>query len=85
MSTETEHTTESEKSDDEHVHEHPSDKKYFQIAGVLAVLTALEVATYWLESMPGEILIPLLMIMMTSLKITKENFENYKSKRQKKN
>ena len=64
MSTETEHTTESDKSDDEHVHEHPSDKKYFQIAGVLAVLTALEVATYWLESMPGEILIPLLMIMM---------------------
>ena len=49
MSTETEHTTESDKSDDEHVHEHPSDKKYFQIAGVLAVLTALEVATYWLS------------------------------------
>ena len=64
MSTETEHTTESEKSDDEHGHEHPSDKKYFQIAGILAILTALEVATYWLESVPGEILIPLLMIMM---------------------
>jgi len=64
MSTETEHTTESEKSDDEHGHEHPSDKKYFQIAGILAILTALEVGTYWLNSVPGEILIPLLMIMM---------------------
>ncbi|MBU39363.1 MAG: hypothetical protein CL430_02210 [Acidimicrobiaceae bacterium] len=64
MSTETEHTTEFEKNDEEHGHEHPSDKKYFQIAGVLAILTALEVGTYWLESMPGEILIPLLMIMM---------------------
>ena len=31
MSTETEHTTESDKSDDEHVHEHPSDKNIFRL------------------------------------------------------
>tara|TARA_B110000438_G_scaffold187323_1_gene179018 strand:+ start:1055 stop:1390 length:336 start_codon:yes stop_codon:yes gene_type:complete len=48
---------------DEEAHDHPTDNKYIQIAGILALLTALEVGTYLVE-MPGEILIPLLMIMM---------------------
>ena len=44
-------------------HEHPSDAKYMQIAAILAFVTALEVGTYFVD-MPGEILIPLLMVMM---------------------
>ena len=44
-------------------HEHPSDAKYMQIAGVLAVLTALEVATYFVD-MPGAVLVSALMVMM---------------------
>ena len=45
-------------------HEHPSDRKYVQVAIILAIVTALEVATYWMESVPGEVLIPILMLMM---------------------
>ena len=44
-------------------HDHPSDKKYMQIAAILAVLTALEVATYFVD-MPDAVLISALMIMM---------------------
>ena len=44
-------------------HDHPSDNKYIQIAAILAVLTALEVATYFVN-MPGAVLIPALMVMM---------------------
>ena len=44
-------------------HDHPSDNKYMQIAAILAVLTALEVSTYWLN-MPGAVLVPALMVMM---------------------
>ena len=44
-------------------HAHPSDAKYMQIAGVLAVLTALEVATYFVD-MPGAVLVSALMVMM---------------------
>ena len=51
-------------SDAEDEHDHPSDSKYIQIAIILGVITALEVATYFFEDMPGEILIPLLMVMM---------------------
>ena len=45
-------------------HDHPSDRKYVQVAIILAIVTALEVATYWMESVPGEVLIPVLMLMM---------------------
>ena len=51
-------------NDAEEEHDHPSDNKYIQIAIILGVITALEVATYFFEGMPGYILIPLLMIMM---------------------
>ena len=44
-------------------HEHPSDNKYMQIAIVLAILTALEVGTYFVD-MPSGILVAALMIMM---------------------
>ena len=43
--------------------DHPSDNKYIQIAAILAVLTALEVATYFVD-MPGAVLISALMVMM---------------------
>ena len=43
--------------------EHPSAAKYIQIAAILAFVTALEVGTYFV-SIPGEVLIPLLMVMM---------------------
>ena len=56
-------TAEHVDSQDE-AHDHPSDRKYVQVAIILAIVTALEVATYWMESVPGEILIPVLMMMM---------------------
>ena len=37
------------------VHDHPSDSKYFQIALILGVLTALEVATYYVDIGPVHI------------------------------
>lgn len=47
-----------------HGHEHPHDWTYIKIAIVLAVVTALEVATYYLEDRLGSALIPSLMVMM---------------------
>ena len=45
-------------------HDHPSDKKYIQIALILAVLTAFEVATFYVEEELGALLVPLLIVMM---------------------
>ncbi len=45
-------------------HEHPSDAKYVQIALILAVITAAEVLTYYVEDALGPALIPILMVMM---------------------
>ena len=45
---------------DEHMH--PSDWKYVQIAIILAVLTAAEVATYYIDTGPLEI--PILITIM---------------------
>lgn len=45
-------------------HDHPGDRKYVEIAIILAVLTALEVATYFFEEELGDALIPILMVMM---------------------
>jgi cytochrome c oxidase subunit 4 len=47
---------------EDHAHEHPSDGKYIQIAIILGVITAAEVATYFVDI--GAALIPTLMIMM---------------------
>jgi cytochrome c oxidase subunit 4 len=43
-------------------HKHPSDRNYMGIALFLGVLTALEVATYYVDL--GDVLIPILMVMM---------------------
>jgi cytochrome c oxidase subunit 4 len=45
-------------------HDHPGDRKYVEIAIILAILTALEVATYFFEEELGDALIPILMVMM---------------------
>lgn len=45
-------------------HDHPKDKLYIQVAIVLAVLTALEVSTYWLEDELGDLLLPMLFVLM---------------------
>jgi cytochrome c oxidase subunit 4 len=52
---------EAEEHDD---HTHPGDRKYVEIAIILAVLTALEVATYFFEEELGDALIPILMVLM---------------------
>lgn len=56
-----EHEAEAPGADhDEHMH--PSDWKYVQIAIILAVLTAAEVATYYVDTGPLEI--PILITIM---------------------
>jgi cytochrome c oxidase subunit IV len=60
MSTETEtHATSA--SDEAHAH-HPTPRQYVRIAIILAVLTALEVSTYFFEF--GPLAIPLLIVLM---------------------
>jgi cytochrome c oxidase subunit IV len=46
-------------------HAHPTDGKYIKIAVILAVLTALEVATYPAEDALGSLVIPILLVLMT--------------------
>ena len=58
-------STSETRTEDPEVHEdpeHPSDQKYMQIALLLAVITAAEVATYFVHIGPA--LIPTLMVMM---------------------
>ena len=43
--------------------EHPSPTKYVQIAIVLAILTAIEVALYYTEDIVGALAAPLLIIL----------------------
>ncbi len=45
-------------------HAHPSDRSYVGIALILALITAAEVATFYLEDELGSILIPALIVMM---------------------
>jgi cytochrome c oxidase subunit 4 len=47
-----------------HQHEHPSDLLYFKVFGVLGVLTALEVATYFWEGASTAVLVIVLFPMM---------------------
>ena len=63
MSTVTESPVESHEAAHEEDHDHPSDRRYIQVAAILAIVTALEVGTYFVP-MPGEVLIPMLMAMM---------------------
>lgn len=46
-------------------HVHPNDRKYAKIAVILAVITALEIAVYYIE-MDDRLLIALLMPMMVA-------------------
>ena len=65
MSTETpvvEESTEAPEAAEEDHHMHPSDWKYVQIAIILALLTAAEVATYYIDTGPLEI--PILLTLM---------------------
>lgn len=52
--------TEVEAHDEDH--EHPSDKKYIQIAIILAILTAIEVMTYVIDI--GDALVPVIYFIM---------------------
>jgi cytochrome c oxidase subunit 4 len=45
-------------------HAHPSDRNYVVIALILAALTALEIATFYVEDELGAFLVPLLLVMM---------------------
>ncbi len=45
-----------------HDHHGPSDREYVKIAAILAALTAVEVATYFVDI--GEALVPVLMVLM---------------------
>ncbi len=45
-------------------HAHPSDRSYVGIALILAVITAAEVATFYLEDELGSALVPILLVMM---------------------
>src|SRR5215212_5475096 len=45
-------------------HAHPSDRSYVGIAVILALITAAEVATFYLEDELGSVLIPALLVMM---------------------
>lgn len=56
--------TNPEVHEDEDAHAHPGDKTYIKIAIILAVLTALEVATYPAEDALGSTVIPILMVLM---------------------
>jgi cytochrome c oxidase subunit 4 len=47
-----------------HEHEHPSDAKYLVVAVILAVITAVEVSTYFFEDLSTAALLILLMPMM---------------------
>jgi cytochrome c oxidase subunit 4 len=48
---------------DEHVHAHPSDGHYIKIALILAVLTALETATYFIDTFETNSTLLLLFLM----------------------
>ena len=45
-------------------HAHPSDRTYVGIALILALITAAEVVTFYLEDSLGSILVPVLLLMM---------------------
>ena len=64
MSTSETVDTTSHEADEHDDHDHPGDRKYVEIAIILAVLTALEVATYFFEEELGDALIPILMVLM---------------------
>lgn len=57
-------TTEHDEIGHEGEHEHPTDRKYVQIALILGVITAFEVGTYFLDDPSTGLLVGLLFPMM---------------------
>jgi len=55
-------TTENVETHEDHP-DHPTDAKYIRVAIVLGIVTALEVATYFVD-IPGVLLVTMLMVMM---------------------
>ncbi len=47
---------------DPHLHEHPSPRKYVNVAIILAIVTAAEVAVYYVTALE-DLLVPILAIM----------------------
>ena len=47
-----------------HEHRHPSDREYFVVFGVLAVLTAIEVSTYYVKDLNTGVLVAWLFPLM---------------------
>lgn len=47
---------------DPHLHEHPSPRKYVNVAVILAIVTAIEVAIYYVPALE-DLLVPILMIL----------------------
>ena len=45
-------------------HAHPGEARYVQIALILGVITAAEVATYYFDEQLGDALVPALIVMM---------------------
>jgi cytochrome c oxidase subunit 4 len=52
-----------------HEHEHPSDRKYVIIAAILAVITAAEVSTYWLDTDTWKLIVILFPMMIAKFLI----------------
>jgi cytochrome c oxidase subunit 4 len=47
---------------DPHLHEHPSPRKYVNVAIILAIVTAVEVAIYYVEALK-DLLVPILLVL----------------------
>ena len=56
---------------DDHSHDHPSDRKYIEIAAILTVITLAEVAIYYVDWMHDSgALVPTLLIMSLAKFVT---------------
>ena len=62
MSTATEHLEPAHGSHEEHGEEHFTDRQYIVVAAILAVLTAIEVSTYYVDF--GKAMMPVLLVLM---------------------
>lgn len=62
----------------DHAHEHPSDLKYIKIAIILAVITAAEVAVYYLDISTGVLIAALVPMMVAKFAIVAGYFMHLK-------
>jgi cytochrome c oxidase subunit IV len=54
--------TSMEHVEDPHLHEHPSPRKYVNVAIILALVTAVEVAIYYVSALE-DLLVPILLVL----------------------